>query len=143
MALENHDGNKLFEVILSNDPKDLDQFLKNHQKLISISEELERVNKKAIVELGPNGRKMKPKAKEFEFRFPKDKHFCVTMKYVCDFEDEDADNDFYGFARRDEGTFLKGYYATKAEADLKCTEVSHFFNSFVWNREGQCTNGVH
>ena len=68
MALENNDGNKLFEVILSSDPKDLEQFLKNHQKLISISEELERVNKKAIVELGPNGQKM-PKPSKRQTRF--------------------------------------------------------------------------
>ena len=65
MALENNDGNKLFEVILSNDPKDLEQFLKNHQKLISISEELERVNKKGIVELGPDGRKMPRASPQF------------------------------------------------------------------------------
>ena len=68
MSLENNDGNKLFEKILSSDPKDLEQFLKNHQKLISISEELERVNKKAIVELGPDGRKM-PKPSKRQTRF--------------------------------------------------------------------------
>ena len=62
---------------------------------------------------------------------------------MCDFECEEADNDFLGFALMKDGLYVKGYYKTEAELEPLYENRHYAYNLFVWDREGFCVNGAY
>ena len=79
----------------------------------------------------------------FQFKFPEDTKFCVTLKHECEFECEAADKDFLGYALRKDGLVIKGYYKTEKELQRLFERRPHAYNMFVWDRSGECVDGAY
>ena len=147
MATET-DYNKLYEKLIKTmpTPEERLEWLKQHQVLAAgppkeyrsvheRPEDYDPTNKKVTNPIDPD--------LKYKFNFPRGTKFCVTLKHACDFECEEADNDFLGFALKKEGLYVKGYYKTEAELEPLYENRHHAYNLFVWDREGFCVDGAY
>ena len=147
MATET-DYNKLYEKLIKTmpTPEQRLEWLKQHKKLAagppkgqrSVHERPGDYDQAHKLVTKPIPSKLK-----YKFNFPRGTKFCVTLKHACDFECEEADNDFLGFALMKDGLCVQGYYKTEAELEPLYENRHHAYNLFVWDREGFCVNGAY
>ena len=86
---------------------------------------------------------------KFQFEWKTNRNFCVTGKFCLDFETAEADNGkFHEFALKNAGYFtVLGYYKTKKNAVKAMVDApyelypNYYF--FMWNRAGECIDGVY